>query len=361
MYRLMRCYGIARRNLRDASALLASIDATVWLRDLNNRRSFVSAGIASLFGISQEEFQRDQQVWRKKVHPEDLPFLLRKEEELSEGKPVLVEFRVLLSSDSWKWVQARATPVLDSERKLTQVYGVLLDITERKRAEQIKEQLSEESRFAKTAIRTTLEIQETERKRIAKELHDGAGQSLYSVLLGLNFIKSELDVPLRLLEYMNDMARDLERMIQSMKDFSLALSPDLLEQLGLSAALEGLVRQLRTTQIVQTLTLDVRLSERLHPDVEINLYRIVQESLSNAMKHSRCGSILISIGDTEAGILLEVRDDGVGFMTEAGQRGLGLRHMEERARLMGGSFKIRSSPEKGTVILVSVPVTRRRA
>jgi PAS domain S-box-containing protein len=227
--------------------------------------------------------------------------------------------------------------------------GVVRDISERKRAEQQRAQL----------LQQVLLAQEEERRRISRDLHDGVGQSVTSLIVGLHAIREA-----RTAEAARAKAEELARVaavtLEDVRRLAQGLRPSVLDDLGLAAALERLAAQCST---LHHLPVDLHVppadAGRLPPAVETALYRITQEALANATRHAGASRASVVIGREPGRVRALIEDDGRGFDPEAppGDRpGLGLAGMRERAALLGGSVTVESSPGGGTGVFVTIPL-----
>lgn len=196
-----------------------------------------------------------------------------------------------------------------------------------------------------------LHVEEIERRRISRELHDEAGQSLLCIRLQIELI--EQGIPPENVEWIRKLgeARDLtERTILEMRRLIAALSPAVLEQLGLGAAMRQLVNRFRRLHPIRVKLLLGRLG-RLPQHTEIIVYRLVQECCNNIAKHSAASNVNISVSSADGWVRLAVEDNGVGFRVEealARKDSFGLSGMRERVALLGGRFEIRSYPKNGS-------------
>ena len=198
-----------------------------------------------------------------------------------------------------------------------------------------------------------LHAQEEERARVARDLHDEVNQSLTGLLLRLEAAREAAPPELE-----DELAETKALANQAMGELlSLArqLRPTALDDLGLAAAIEGQVEQLRRGEIDASLDADGDFSD-LGDDAQLVVYRVAQEALSNAARHSGAARVDVRLRRTEdGGVLLEVGDDGRGFAFDEQQRGLGIGGMRERALLIGAELTIESRPDKGTMVRLAVP------
>jgi two-component system sensor histidine kinase UhpB len=197
-----------------------------------------------------------------------------------------------------------------------------------------------------------LHAQEEERARVARDLHDEVNQSLTGLLLRLEAARDAAPPELE-----GELAETKALANQAMTELlSLArqLRPTALDDLGLVAAIEGQVEQLRRGEIDARLDATGDFSD-LGDDAQLVVYRVAQEALSNAARHSGAQEVEVRLRRSGAGVVLEVSDDGRGFAFDESQRGLGIGGMRERALLIGAELTIESRPDKGTTVRLAVP------
>ncbi|HEX6229867.1 MAG TPA: sensor histidine kinase [Solirubrobacterales bacterium] len=197
-----------------------------------------------------------------------------------------------------------------------------------------------------------LRAQEEERARVARDLHDEVNQSLTGLLLRLEAVREEAPPELE-----SDLAETRALANQAMQELlALArqLRPTALDDLGLAAAVAGQVEQVSRPDLEAALTTEGEFRD-LDEDVQLVVYRVAQEALTNAARHSKAERIDVTLSRSGRGVELEVSDDGRGFAFEQSERGLGIGGMRERALLVGGELTIESRPGQGTTVRLSVP------
>jgi signal transduction histidine kinase len=210
------------------------------------------------------------------------------------------------------------------------------------------------------ALEGAIRMREQERQALARELHDDIGQMLTA-------IKVELAVAQRALRehgapaVLDDVKPLADRALQTVRDWSYALHPSTLDDLGLVGATEWFVERVRAREALGVTFSHTGLTVRLAPAIEMAAYRIVQEAVTNIVKHANAASVQISMERTDR-LRLVVEDDGIGFApgrpSDRGRpAGLGLTSMRERASQLGGTVTIASAPGVGTRVVVSLPVT----
>ena len=199
----------------------------------------------------------------------------------------------------------------------------------------------------------TLRAQEEERARVARDLHDEVNQSLTGLLLRLEAAREAAPPGMEA-----ELAETKALANQAMRELlSLArqLRPTALDDLGLAAAIGGQVEQLGRGEIAARLETEGDFSD-LGDDQQLVVYRVAQEALNNAVRHSEAQRVEVRLGrDEDGGVVLEVSDDGRGFAFDESQRGLGIGGMRERALLVGAELTIESRPGAGTTVRLTVP------
>jgi signal transduction histidine kinase len=211
-------------------------------------------------------------------------------------------------------------------------------------------------RVARDSLRRVVAGQELERQRLARELHDETGQALTSILLGLRAVEETHD-PDAMRAATGELRELVVATLQDVRRLAVQLRPKALDDFGLVAALERLAQTFaEATGIAVELEAGLG-SERLQPEVETTLYRIVQEALTNIVKHAHARKVSILLVRGEATATAVIEDDGQGFDPDTVRRdGLGLLGMRERVALLDGRLTVESSPELGSTLVVEVPV-----
>ena len=351
-----------------------------------------SARWKEMLGYADDEIEPNVSAWERLLHPDDLPRSREVDHKMIHGvRTYESEFRLRHKDGHYVHVLSRALPVRREPRgPVVRIVGTHFDLTERKRAEELLRRAHEDleirvrERTAELALanralrdeigqreraeraRTELHArlafaQEDERRRIAREMHDQFGEQLTALELGISLLKSQCaDRPdlCAQVENLEAVAQQLDRDIEHLV---WELRPTALDDLGLRAALTNYVQNWsKRVGIAAELHTSGLLDDRLSSEAETTLYRIAQEALTNAAKHSRATSVEVILERRPDHVLLIVEDDGVGFdQGEAGAagRGFGLQGMQERAALGGASLEIESAAGQGTTILVRMAST----
>ena len=213
-------------------------------------------------------------------------------------------------------------------------------------------------RVASDALRRVVAAQELERTRLARELHDETGQALTSILLSLRTVEEAGDEQ-QLRAAVGEVRELVRSTLQDVRQLAVELRPSALDDFGLVAALERLTETFgEQTGISVHFQQLLPTSDRLPPEVETALYRIVQESLTNIVKHARAANVSVVLARKDDSVSVVVEDDGVGFDPQVVRDdGMGLVGMRERVALLGGRLAIESRPGAGTTFVAEVPLT----
>ncbi len=343
--------------------------------------------LEAMYGLAPGQFDKTQSAWEQLLHPDDRAAAIAKvEETLATGKAVEPEWRVVWPDGSIHWILGRFQCFKDASGKPLRLTGVNIDITARRQAEENYRKLAEtldaevrartrdlEERNAEILRQSEqvrelswrlLRAQDEERRHIARELHDSAGQTL--TVLGMNLVqlvqKTGRNAPdlASEAETIQEMVQQLHRDIRTT---SYLLHPPLLDESGLSSALswytQGLVER-------SGLQIDLDISQdfgRLPGDMELVVFRLVQECLTNIHRHSGSKRASIRIGREGSQVTVEICDNGNGMTPgrlaeiQSGRSGVGIRGMRERLRQFKGELKIVSG-SSGTRISVTIPAPR---
>jgi len=207
------------------------------------------------------------------------------------------------------------------------------------------------------------QAQEEERKRIARELHDDTAQSLFAISRQIdNFMRSDSILNEQQLAFLQEMRQRIGDALQDVKRFSQDLRPPIIDDLGLLPAIQWLLKQIQDEHGVKSKLTVLGQERRFTPEVELILFRIVQEALSNAYRHARASKVEAVIEFAQSSICIMVSDNGKGFkvpdnfgdLSRSGK--LGLLGMQERVSLLNGNIDVKSEPKKGTIVTVRASI-----
>ena len=334
--------------------------AGIYMFEQGGLFSYVNPSLIGMLGYSSDAEILGRPFWEF-IHPDDRDMVQNRglaRERGEEVRPSHYSFRLLDKNGDTVWVEGRSANASYMGRPA--VVGNFIDLTKIKQAENRIRELS----------RKLIKVIEEERKSLAADLHDEFGQVLTSLRFDMEKLQRSLDreqsgerlLCSRVIEKIGDLA-------ETIRATTSRLRPDLLDHLGLVPALEWSVEDLRAR--VPEITIEFQslgFKRRLSPAIEIVLYRIFQESVNNALKHSGANTIILKLTCSHPVVILSCRDNGVGFeLAEEGSlpreetMGIGLLCMKERTDSLGGIFELKSVPGSGTLVRVEIPIKEEEA
>ncbi len=307
-----------------------------------------SGECAPILGFDSAGIVTGQQILAK-IHPDDRERVVAAVTALSPEQPHLqVSYRLTRPDGTVIWVERVSRAHFDDNGRMLRIVGMVADITQRKLAEDVLSSVS----------RRLIEAQETERARIARDLHDDIGQRLALLAVTLEEMK----------HLTSDSAGEVRRCLQALQKQTSEISADVhalshelhsssLQLLGVVAAMRGFCKELSGKRKVEIEFSHEDVPRTVPPEISLCLFRVLQEALHNAVRHSRVRHVVVHFQGTSDAVRLTVRDAGVGFdpRIAAQGRGIGLTSMKERLKLVGGEFSIDSQLKRGTTITARVP------
>ena len=318
---------------------------------------FANDKFAAIYGYAKDELIGMQSL--DLVHPEDRALIKEMRANRLKGEKVLSEYEIrgLKKNGDMIWVMRSFS--LINFKDGPAISGIVSDMTKRRKAEQALQESGKELRILSNQL---LSAEEKERKRIARELHDGIGQALsaikFSVENSLRQLRNEADPSeLKPLEAVIPLTqKTIEEVSRIVKD----LRPSILDDLGILATITWFCREFQNVYAGIRIKLKIDIQESDIPSpLKTVIYRILQETLNNVAKHSQADLVQLALEKSDSSIELEIKDNGMGFdlaktiSLKPSQRGFGLASMRERAELSGAAFDLVSTVGKGTVIRVA--------
>jgi PAS domain S-box-containing protein len=344
-------FGMANDRLRRAMDASASVG---WDLDTKSGREVWFGDLQTLFGISSDTYVTTGEYFIRYVHPDDRTRVWEAAADARKNQKLYaVEFRVVLPDGTVRWLGSRGKFYYARNGNPERMLGVSLDITERKRAEEALSCMN----------RRVIEAEERERNRIARDLHEDVGQRLALLAIAIEQLKHDFPhQPVELLDGLDAVWRKTLEILTDVKASAHELYSPRLEYLGIAAVMKTFCEEFGERKRVEIDFRSHGIPSLVLPDVSICLFRVLQEALHNGVMHSGVQRFSVQLWCESDEIYLRVSDSGVGFDLRAARTGreLGLIRIEQRVKLVEGTFSIDSQPEKGTTVHVSVPLRSGR-
>jgi PAS domain S-box-containing protein len=358
----------AQQALRESETkfrtLVERLPAVTYIAALDdaNTTLYISPQIETMLGLSQQEYSAGSGLWRQHVHPADLGRVLKGLRRThTTGVPFSAEYRMLTPDGREVWVVDDAVVVRDDAGNPASLQGVMFDVTRRRQAEV---QLAAQRRELRALAAELVLAEERERRRLATELHDQAGQTLLVAKLKLQMLGQHVtgSAP-------TELHREALTLISQASDqirtFTFELSPPILYKVGLGAALEWLAERFEQQYNVPAHCEVSGEWRGLSEQTKVFLFQSVRELLANAGKHAKAHNVRIRLAVEGGRVSVAVADDGVGFDPRAiesagtAKRSFGLFSIRERTHHIGGSLSIVSEPGHGATFTLTAPAEAR--
>jgi len=329
--------------------LLESLPHIVFEINLNGRVTFANSNAFKIFGYTENGLLKDINV-SDIIEGSDLNRARKDFRALLAGRRIKSTEYVASRQDGSTFPIIVFPSVVKRRGRTPGIRGIAIDLTQQKQLQNT----------ARSILLQATQVQEEERRRIARDLHDDIGQALAVLSLqidamtrGKTTLSQDITESLRRLKARND------SILEKLRRFCWRLRPESLEQLGFIPALELLVLEINSETEINTRVRIMGAEYHLAPDTEQVLFRIAQEALNNVKIHSKATDAVLAVRYKEDMVRLTIRDNGTGFTVPdllsdlpIIRGGLGLPNMQERARILGGVFRIKSEPGRGTTVTV---------
>ena len=369
-------------------AILSQATAGIVRKGTDGTLLFVNDAFCRMVGYTFSELVSEGKTCWDLTHPDDVEENKRLfDQMIREGIPFQLERRLIRRNGSILWTNVSVSPVLGVAGYPVSSVGVEVDITSRKQAEEslrqlnlelerrveertaelkaMNEALQKSRRRLQVLSQRLVQVQEDERRSLARELHDRVGQSLIALNLNLTIVQGEISrgYTEQLGTRLSDSIQLAREVIVLVRDVMSNLRPTNLDDYGLESALQTYVSEFQTRYGIP-----VHFEKRTPPmsrldnNIEITLLRISQEALMNIARHAQASQAKLSLQVDEKQVYLTIEDDGIGIQGQEGakrSRSHGLKIMQERAEALEGTLHIRSTSGQGTKIEVVIPLPAR--
>jgi PAS domain S-box-containing protein len=314
----------------------------IWITDAEGQVRYLNQTYLDFTGLALAAVSGSG--WMKVAHPDEVERLRDAYIKASERRqPFQVEQRLRRYDGEYRWVLSAGVPRHRADGSFAGYVGTAIDITDRKVAEAVLSTISQR----------LIEAHEEERARLARELHDDINQRLGLLSWHLDsLMKAPTAVPTRLTGEITRLREEVVALSTDVQALSHRLHPSRLALLGLEASAAALCREVADQQVTKIHLKAEHIPKSLSPRISLCLYRVLQEALQNAIKHSGVRHVDVSLRGRVDGIELTIQDAGTGFDAEevATKAGLGLTSMRERMKVVKGALSIESTPGRGTTI-----------
>ena len=318
---------------------------TIWDWDMLNNQISFNEGVNILFAYDMKELNTAFDWWKKNIHPEDWHVVseMLKESIGQKKQSVPMEYRFRCADGSYKYINHRSLVIYGPDQLPARMIGAMQDISYKK---------ENEIRLGKAI----LDAQEKERQQIGMELHNNVNQILSAAVLYLGMAKNvekEKDEfsesVATAMHYINDAIAEIRRLSHQLAPVSYA-------EVSLKDVFESLTTSMNNAQTFSvTLHFDELEKEQLSSDIQINLYRILQEQLNHIIKHSQASEIEICVKLAGPMVQLRIADNGKGCDPQKLKNGIGLHNIKKRAEVFSGESSFATSPGKGFELFVEIP------
>lgn len=340
--------------------LLKMLDANsdgVWEHDILSGRVSFSKQIWLKLGYAESEIQDTKEYVDAHLHPDDISRIeSHRQNYLSGGTDLFnIEFRLISINKDWKWYKAKGK-ILDSDKNgnPTCLVGTLTDITQRKIAE---EQVKETERKILNAVIST---EENERKRFALDLHDSIGPLLSSINLYISALEEPVTKEIKdsIIKVSHEAVNEA---VKSIKEISNNLSPHILNDFGLTKAIDSFTNKLSLSNTINISFSSENMQDRLNEQIEVVIYRVVTELINNTIKHAKANNIEINLSKDKDSLKLIYIDDGIGVDAKkivlGASNGMGLYNILSRVKSLNGKTNIKNNTkQRGMIAIIEIPL-----
>ncbi len=334
-----------QKALERYEILAKATSDTIWDWDIPKKRILYNDGINTMFGYEKSNVTDAVDWWKGNIHPDDCADVELKLNQLFENREstIELEYRYKCADGSYKYIYDRAFVIYDTQGQPIRMIGAMQNVTR---------QQEEEQGISKAIVNA----QENERRQLGMELHDNVNQILSVSMLYMSMAEDKQRKEKPSLKDIEQSKEYVSTAIAEIRKLSHQLAPASFEDVTLHDAMQSLINSMNAQKKFNiTLDADQISGDQLTEDVQVSLYRILQEQMNNILKHSEANKATVQIRFESGSIIMKIQDNGKGFDATQKMKGIGFENMRRRARSFGGNIHYESAPGNGCTLTVVMP------
>jgi PAS domain S-box-containing protein len=334
---------------RELQRIFNTVEDVMFSQDAVNRRTLqVSTACKKVYGYAPADFIADSDLWIKLIHPDDSHLVEKIRDELRKGNAVKRRFRIIHKNKSTRWIEAKLFPTLNKKGEWIRTDGICTDITQ---LIDLENKLNLERKEKQQQITSAaITAQEKERMFLGQELHDNINPLLATVQLYMDCAMINIDQRGNLLKESKTL---INTAVEEIRTISNSLIPKPFHQISLKEAIADICKNINKASDLQFIAdWDSVDDNSLSDKMKLTIFRIVQEQITNILKHANAKEVIIGLYRERGVLILAIKDDGEGFDVSSKRNGVGLQNISSRAELLNGEVIISSSPGNGCELQV---------
>lgn len=338
--------------------MLKATNELLWEWDVQSNSFFrAKEGLRKVYGVTENASIETIELWLQRVHPEDnkkVKDILCAALKGSNHQTFELEYRFRKDDGSYAFIYDRGILLTDEKNQPLRMIGAAQDISERKRLE--NELLQNELEYKKLINQATVDSQEQERGEIGKELHDNVNQVLTTSKLYLELALANEEMRKELIK---KSSKNISSVINEIRLLSRSLMDPSLGDLGIVDSIKDLTENINFTRKIHiAVEIEDEIEDLLDTKQKLTIFRIIQESLNNIIRHAKAKNVAIQINHRSGIVNLVIVDDGIGFLQDSIKKGAGLKNITNRVYLINGSLFIQSLPGEGCAVKINFPISK---